>query len=250
MRPYDRLAPYFGAIFPCSREHQACYGRLLPEAQGRVVLDIGFGTGEHLAHLAARGANIHGLEVEAELVDWAKRRFPAFAGQLRLGSMAQAAAAFAPQRFDLALLVGNTLPHAADLAKARETLCQMARATDPEGWAVVSTVNYDRVLSQRVTSLPTLKGRTEDGRAWEFRRSYDLSEAPQRVIFHTRLMTADETIEGRHALLPITRDELASAAEAAFGEAEVFGGYMEEAWSLDTFGTVVVACRPREVVGG
>ena len=244
MRPYDRLAPYFGAIFPCSSDHRACYDRLLPEATGRRVLDIGYGTGEHLAYLAGRGAAIYGIEVEQELVDWARRRFPDAADHFRRGDMLTAGDLFACERFDLALLVGNTLAHADGPRAVAQVLAQMARLVARDGVLVASVVNYDRVLAQHVTVLPPLQGRTAEGRPWQFHRSYDLAQAPQSVLFRTRLIADEETVVGEHALYPVRRKELESAATAAFQDVHVFGGYRDELWSEEAFGTVVVARGP------
>jgi SAM-dependent methyltransferase len=246
MRPYDQLAPYFGAVFPCTEEHRACYDRELPEPAGRRALDVGYGTGEHLAYLAGRGADIYGLEIEPGLVEWARRRFPDKADHFRQGGMTSAASAFQGMRFDLALLVGNTLPHAEGPREAAQTFRQMAALVADDGCLIVSTVNYDRVLAKQIAALPLLRGRTADGRPWEFHRRYDLAESPRRIMFHTRLVTDEETIEGAHALYPICRVEVERSARAAFGDVRVFGGYLEEPWSEETFGTVLIARRPRE----
>jgi len=250
MRPYDRLAPYFGSVFPCTAEHAACYDRLLPDARGKRALDVGFGTGEHLAYLRERGAVIFGLEVEPELVEWARRRFPEEPDHFRVGSMTAVSAAFKDEQFDLVLLIGNTLPHAADRRQARRALLELAQVTDPAAVAVISLVNYDRILRERITELPVKRGETSEGKAWEFHRSYDLSEAPEKVLFRTRLITADASVEGGHSLLPLQRREAESAARAAFDEVEVYGGYLREPWSSKSFVTVLIAWHPRRQFRG
>lgn len=244
-KPYARMAPYFGAIFPCTPEHRACYDRELPVATGKRVLDIGFGTGEHLAYLAGRGADVYGAEVEGALVDFARQRFNAPADHFKQCGMESVSKCFGGSKFALVLMVGNTLPHARDMDEAARALREMARLTAADGKAVVSVVNYDRVLERRVTALPLIEGETEDGRAYRFTRSYDLDDAPRRVVFRTRLETPDGVIEGEHALLPIRKAELADMAAAAFGEVSVFGGYRREPWTMDSFSAVVAAASPR-----
>jgi len=51
----------------------------LPELSGQLVLDIGCGVGDQAADLAARGARVIGLDVNAELIDLARSRHAASA---------------------------------------------------------------------------------------------------------------------------------------------------------------------------
>lgn len=245
MKPYARMAPYFGAIFPCSPEHRDCYDRELPAAQGTKVLDVGFGTGEHLAHLARRGAEIYGAEVERPLVEFARDRFPGSEDHFKKCRMQSVASCFKGLRFDLVLLVGNTLPHAASLDEASSAVREISRVAAADGKAIVSVVNYDRVMARRIDSLPLIEGRTEDGRAYKFHRWHDLDKVPGKVVFRTRLETPDGIVEGEHELLPIQKRGLADMLTAAFAEVAVWGGYRREPWSLDSFSTVAIACCPR-----
>ncbi|HRU05757.1 MAG TPA: methyltransferase domain-containing protein [Candidatus Brocadiia bacterium] len=245
MMPYARMAEYFGAIFPCTADHQACYDMELPDAAGRRVLDVGFGSGAHLEYLALRGADIYGLEAEAELVRAAQQRWPALASHFKRGGMDAVSSAFPNVDFDLTLLVGNTLAHARNLGQASRTLEELAKATALGGRAVVSVVNYDRILEQGVTELPAIEGETANGKRFAFYRSYDLAGAPERVVFSTRLETPEGVVEGRRDLFPILRAQLVDVATAAFNDVSVFGGYRHEAWSLDAFSTVVIGAEPR-----
>ena len=238
------MVGYFGAIFPCSAEHRESYEREAPELAGRPVLDVGFGTGEHLAWLAERGAVIHGLEASEEQVAWAKRRFPRFADNFCVGSMSSVSRAFEPRRFALTLLVGNTLAHATDQSDAERAVAEMARLTADDGVCILSVVNYDRILGQGVTTLPTIRGATPDGRAFAFFRSYDLGASPGKVRFETRLECPDGVVEGRHELLPIRRADLEAMTRAAFDDVSVFGGYLREPWTEETFTTALVARSP------
>lgn len=244
MRPYSQLAPYFGAIFPCTDEHRRCFKRELPDPAGKAVLDVGYGTGEQLAWFAEQGAEIYGAEVEQALVDWARERFAAPPERFRLCGMESLSTCFNGMRFDLALLLGNTLAHAGSLDEAAHALHELAKVLAPRGKAVLSVVNYDRILGNNITTLPDIESKTRDGRPFRFVRTYDLAEAPESILFRTRLETPEGTVEGAHKLLPIRRGELEEIARASFAEVAIYGGYLGEEWTPDCFSAVVVAKRP------
>jgi 2-polyprenyl-3-methyl-5-hydroxy-6-metoxy-1,4-benzoquinol methylase len=61
---------------------------LLGDVRGKTVVDLGCGKGENLVPLAQRGANVIGLDLSPELIEWAKKRV-ATAGvnaDIRVGS--------------------------------------------------------------------------------------------------------------------------------------------------------------------
>ena len=88
-------------------------------------------------------------------------------------------------------------------------------------------INYDRVLSQGLTALPTLH---DEAAALEFNRSYDLDRTGRKVIFRPELKVGREekrrVIRNQIPLRIVTRKQLQRLARrAGFRGLEWFGGF-------------------------
>jgi SAM-dependent methyltransferase len=100
---------------------------LLGDVRGLTVLDYGCGAGEDLVHLAARGADVVGLDISPELVDLARRRADAYHVEARyiIGSGYQTG--LPPASVDIVFAIA--IFHHLDLAAAREELGRILKAS-------------------------------------------------------------------------------------------------------------------------
>jgi SAM-dependent methyltransferase len=101
---------------------------LAPGEPGLRVLDVGCGTGTHLARYAARGAAVTGLDPGPAMLARARRRLGPDA-RLILGS--GESLPFRDGAFDLAVTM--TVLHTLSAGAARRMLAEMARVVRPEG---------------------------------------------------------------------------------------------------------------------
>ena len=84
---------------------------LLDRAPERSVLDLGCGTGEHVAFFAEAGARAVGLDRSEAMIQAAQDHEAAGKGRFVLGDATDAGAALGDEpRFGLAVCLGNVLP--------------------------------------------------------------------------------------------------------------------------------------------
>jgi len=135
----------------------------IARAPERSVVDLGCGTGEHARHLASKGVRTTGVDRAEDQIAKARDFESEFStgpifvqgdltelGRLELG------------RFGLALCLGNVVPHLED-----DLLELMLRETAsillPGGRLVMQLINYERILGQKVRSLPVNVRSNPDG---------------------------------------------------------------------------------------
>jgi SAM-dependent methyltransferase len=121
----------FASCFAYSRRRlQEFLERLLGAGEGRRLLDVGCGTGHHLADLTQRGFEVSGVDGSAEMLDHARRLNPG--RDLRLADVN--ALPFGDASFDVVLSV-EVLRY---LARPGEAIAEMARVLKPGGFALVT----------------------------------------------------------------------------------------------------------------
>lgn len=245
---YGRMA-YRGLIaWPERLRREApLLARALAPAQGRPVLDLGCGSGEHSRLLRELGFDPTGVDrSEAQLQD-AREADPQgrylAADLTRLEGLASHAGA---------ICLGNTLPHLCEEAQVRSFLEGLARFLESGAPFLLQTLNYDRILArgERVFPLVVRPG----------------AKAGEEVLF-LRLMTHGE--EGRLTFTPatlrhrpgatpplemITSEEVSLRAwqrtqlegllqDAGFAVQDAFGTMTGEPWTADSPDLVLVATR-------
>jgi hypothetical protein len=98
---------------------------------------------------------------------------------------------------------------------------------EPGGRLVVQIIHYDRILSEGLTALPTLR---DEERGLELQRNYDYDEASRAVEFRTLLSVREgggvRRIENSVPLWILRREDLERLARrAGFGRLSWFGGF-------------------------
>ena len=126
--------------------------QLLERSPDASVLDLGCGTGEHVAFFAGLGARAVGLDRSEAMIEAAQDHG---AGRFMHGDVADATELLRDEPpFGLAICLGNMLPHLLD-DNALDTFLSAAReCLLPGGHLVVQLLNYDRIIDTPVRTLP------------------------------------------------------------------------------------------------
>lgn len=240
---YNTLSKYYDYVFSAGVEPLNMLQSLLQAGKAASILDLACGSGSYSIELAALGFEVYGLDYETEMIELARAKALArgLAVDFRQGDMRDLAGL--PENFDAALCIGNSIVHLLtddDLLQAlRETnrhLCQ-------GGIYLIQTVNYDRILQYRITSLPEIRNQQQ---GLTFTRLYTFRE-DNLIEFTTELIkdlpTGSETVHrGSVSLRPLTAKQLTDAlAGTGFTIDQLYGSFNKVAHSLEAPATVVVA---------
>jgi len=128
---------------------------LLDTAPDRSLLDLGCGTGEHVAFFAEQGARAVGLDSSASMIDAAREHELAGHGRFVLGDALRADHVLGDEApFGMALCLGNVLPHLTDDEQLDQWITALHQVLLPGGLALVQLLNYWRLLEGGQRHLP------------------------------------------------------------------------------------------------
>ncbi len=226
---YDRLARYYDILNDWDSRlafEAPFWRRLLAEREARTVLDAACGTGGHALAFSDWGYDVTGADLSAQMIREAENRAAARqksdragAGRARFGQTRFIVSSLGqlPRRLhqpvDVAICVGNSLPHLLTPRALRAGLAGLAAAVRPGGTLVLHTLNYDlrwqtrprffgvssgqmagrQILvwrfadygRTRITFHIALFEQQADG-SWQV----DVESTPQRPIFRDNLLAA------------------------------------------------------------
>ena len=227
--------------------------RLLEDAPDASVLDVGCGTGEHVAFFAARGVRAVGGDRSPTMIEATRMHADAGHGRFLEGDARDAPGLLARgPRFGLALCLGNVLPHVLDERALAALLTAVHAALLAGGLFLVQLLDYERILSQGVRHLPLDFRAGEGAEEVVFLRLLKPGPDGTLLFFPTTLVLAPDAeepvrVEGskRVALRPWTRAELGPAFDAAGFEVRWHGDMQGGAFGATGASDLVVVGERR-----
>ncbi len=228
---YHEYAVYFDQIFPVK---PACLKFLVTRSSHGKVLDVGCGSGDMALALAKQGMHVVGIDLDHEMIETAKQKSTE---EERVTFTQADMLTFHEGSYSLIYCIGNTLVHLHDLKQMSTFIKHCYEMLEPNGQLVIQIVNYDRILKDKVTSLPTIKNNE-----LTFVRDYE--HVNGKIRFKTQLITPDKTFANEVELYPLVRSELEGLlAKAGFEEVCAYGGFDGSEWQPDSFPLIVTAVR-------
>ena len=225
---------------------------LLDRAPERSVIDLGCGTGEHVAFFAEADARAVGLDRSESMIKAARDHEAAGKGRFVLGDALEARAALGNESpFGLAICLGNMLPHLLDDTDLARFLASAHDILRPGGLLLIQLLNYEGILATGKRHLPVNVRPGEDGKEIVFLRLISPGTAGRVLFFPTTLELdpdSDEplsiTMSRRVELRAWSRADLAPAFAAAGFDAVFHGDMAGGAFVLeDSADLLVVATR-------
>jgi len=218
---YDEISKYYDDIFPVDKEQV----NFLSETSGKppkYLLDIACGTGGYSLELAKLGYKVTAVDLDEKMVKELKNK----AENLNIDIQAIQSNMLdidkrINNKFDLAFCIGNSLVHLAGEREIEKFLKEMKGMLNENGSLIVQIINYDRVLENKVSFLPTIKNAE---RGLEFSRIYGYDSEKSKILFKTVLKVDGNIIENEIALYPILADNLVNLVhKAGFENVNIYG---------------------------
>lgn len=236
---YSSISRYYDEIFPFDAQEMAFVKKRLDECVngGKLLLDVGCGTGNKTVHLAGPERFVVAIDGDAAMIREAEDRHARPEIEYRVLDMTAVGASFPAETFDALLCLGNTLAHLPGPDAVARLLADLGAVLKPGGLAVIQILNYDRVLDRALHDLPLL-----ESDAIRFERRYAFQDCEMRFVTRLTVKQTGEIIENSIPLYPLRKRELnAMLGEAGFLEAEHYGSYRGEPFTPESFPLIAVA---------
>ncbi len=161
--PYSRLDYRRLIAWPRRIEREwPLLSRVLGEPEGRAVLDLGCGTGEHARFLASRGFEVTGIDTSESMLREANRE--PLPGNLRfVHADLEELDRTVEGSFDGAICLGNTLPHLRTVEGLRRFLRGLRQRLRPAAPILLQLLNYERIFRLGLRHLPVNVRPHQDG---------------------------------------------------------------------------------------
>lgn len=191
---YSEFAACYERIFPFNPDVTRFLEMHLPDPPGR-VLDVGCGTGAYAGHLAKRGFDVIGIDLDPSMIRQAQAGHP----EARFRVLDMRDIGELESGFQVVYCIGNTAAHLPQ-DDFVGFLRQVYRILSPGGIWLLQIMNWDYVLTQERVTFPVLRSR-DDSLAF-YRVYQDIS--PAQVTFATRLERSGHIIfEAETTLYPL-----------------------------------------------
>lgn len=242
---YENISTYYDSIFPFKKATFAflleSLDTVMPE--GGSVVDVACGSGSYAIGFSGYCQSVYGYDLDPFMIAKAneKNRYDnvTFKPLNMLDINKQGLV-----DVDMVYCIGNSIVHLGDEDQILRFFREAYEVLEQDGVFVVQIINYDRIITGNVTSLPTIVN-DEDGVT--FTRDYVLHK--DKVEFVTKLdietdhMT--ESFQQKVALLPLRSKEMKVLLEmAGFKSVEMFGDFKKAPFDpMESYGLVVRAMK-------
>jgi glycine/sarcosine N-methyltransferase len=222
---YSSIAKYYSLIFPFNKAQLTFVGNGMGSLEGKVLLDVGCGSGELAYALAQKGAHVHAIDLNDALLTDAQKFRSHDNIVYRKANMLHIERLFGRSSFDAVVCFGNTLVHLMNQKLMGDFFRNARTVLKPGGFFFIQILHYDYIFQEMIVSLPCLENETV-----KFERNYRFVPGSREIRFITRLtlkMTG-EVIENETGLFGIGTYEVVQLLnDHGFSDIELYADFQK-----------------------
>jgi glycine/sarcosine N-methyltransferase len=237
MESFATIAPYYNRIFPYKPARGNFIESLLPKKPAN-ILDIGCATGALANDLAKRGHFVTGIDLAKEMISIARKDAGNYRAEFDVMDMLQIDEEFGESQFHLVSCLGNTLVQLDSLEKISSLINKAKNILKPGGVFVLQNVNYDKIITRNITSLPLI-----EDKEIVFYRNYYYHHDSGLIEFNTRIIDKliFKEITNTTYLYPIRSKELSEILlQVGFANFDFFGDFDQTTFDEESPALVAV----------
>jgi 2-polyprenyl-3-methyl-5-hydroxy-6-metoxy-1,4-benzoquinol methylase len=242
---YEELSKYYDTIF--SKEEVTANFLKNGLSDKNRILDLACGTGTYSIEIAKDGHSVVGIDLDKTMIEKAKAKSEVenLTVSFYAEDMRKFKAIANDNLYDMIFCIGNSLVHLNNSDDILQLFRDIHGSLKEAGWMVIQIINYDRIINNNITSLPTIS-RNDDG--VKFVRNYSRTSDKSIINFNTELIVTDEddekTYKNSVPLLALRSNEILELAESAgFSNYQLFGGFNSSEFNEDSYALILKCYR-------
>lgn len=221
---YQEIAKYYDLIFPMDMVTVEFISRIAGN-QPKEILDIACGTGGYSIELGKLGYHVTAVDLDSQMVENLKTKVSNLDFKVKFlqANMLDLNNKLEKNSFETAFCIGNSIVHLDSLAQINDFFIQVKETLKSGGSLIIQTINYDRVISKSIKSLPTIYNKMA---RLSFERLYRYEKEQNKVYFKTVLSVDNQSFENEIPLYPLQYDDAMKMLKlAGFKEIQCFGDF-------------------------
>lgn len=241
MEFYEMIGKYYNELFPPSEAQIEFLSELLVPKS--TVLDMGCATGGYAMALAERGHIVTAADLDGDMVKQLEQESEKRCLQIKTHTMDLRNIGQLKETYDLIYCIGNTLVHLDNLGEVKNFVKDAYDRLNPKGKLVIQSVNYDRILKDKVQKLPDI---VREQPPLTFIRKYRHIEGAIEFIGELSLGNKDdqEKWTAQTRLLPILKEDLQGIFEEIdFSAINCFGDFKKSTFTLESPALVTLTVK-------
>lgn len=235
MNFYQLLSKYYDTIFPLNNQSISFITEKISDGP---ILDIAAGTGNHAIALAKLGYEVTATDLDENMVDKINKKattnhVTVQAVKLAMEQLSQ----LSETKYKSIICIGNSLVHLQSFNDVLNALKTMNELLVANGKIIIQIVNYDRVLSNKITELPLIEREEVT-----FNRNYEHKDG--KIIFIGQLTVGENAYENAVELLPLTSSDIEKLlTDAGFHSINLYGSFKGEKFTSNSPALIVEASK-------
>lgn len=239
MEFYESIAGYYDKIFPLKRHMVEFVNSYLQNNDECMLIDIGCATGHMDATIASDKVNVHGLDLDKEMINYATNMYTNENVTFHVMDMLSIDEEFNEDSVDIITCFGNTLVHLVNEEEIYHALEKMKHILKKDGKLLIQILNYQYILDECIKELPLI-----ENDHIKFERFYSEQVRDERLIFETRLTIKEtgEIISNEIYLYPLLKDQLEKTLnKLGFRHINFYSNFNKEPYTFNHLPLVVEA---------
>nr|WP_320120023.1 class I SAM-dependent methyltransferase [uncultured Marinifilum sp.] len=241
MNFYQSISTYYEYIFPLNKIQlefiQKSHSKSASELS---VLDIGCATGNLSVELAKNYKKVVGIDLDKAMVKRAMAKANAKNNlEYKFENMLNIDSSFGKSHFDIIACFGNTLVHLESEEMVADFFKKAQMVLKSSGKLLFQIINYDRIIDQNITSLPSIENKTI-----KFERNYNYLQEENKVEFET-ILTIKESqnkISNCIPLLALRKQTIEKLLlESGFSNVKFYGNFKRDKLTENSVPLIVEA---------
>lgn len=229
---YNEISKYYDLIFPVSKDTVNFIKGIAGDSP-KSVLDVACGTGGYSIELEKQGYDVTAIDLDEKMVEAVEMKAAESHSNIKgmKANILELKDKFDENSFDIIFCIGNSLVHLDNMNQISDFFKNAKEILRDKGSLIFQVINYDRVISQGIKSLPTIYN--ESARL-TFERLYRYESKENKVYFKTILSVDNESFENEVPLYALQYDAAKQMlVDAGYDKIECFGDFKGSAFDKD-----------------